>query len=123
MCSCVSAFLFTLMGSQYHFTELKYTIFHNNTFPHKFLFLYHYLICSVDINAERRKSLHCLVELRMETIPLIESEEEMLKDQKENHKYLLFKTPSGMYVQQWRMQYVLHSYVLLYCMGCIFLNP
>ena len=46
---------------------------------------------------ERRKSLQGLVDLRMETIPLVESEEEnAAQDQLgDNHKYLLFKNPSG----------------------------
>ena len=54
-------------------------------------------LSSSDVNMERRKSLQGLVDLRMETIPLVESEEEnAAQDQLgDNHKYLLFKNPSG----------------------------
>ena len=46
---------------------------------------------------ERKKSLKGLIELRLETIPLVESEDENLlsDDQGEKHKYLLFKAPTG----------------------------
>jgi hypothetical protein len=59
---------------------------------------FHSLLPSIsDVNMERRKSLQGLVDLRMETIPLVESEEEnAAQDQLgDNHKYLLFKNPSG----------------------------
>ena len=47
-------------------------------------------------NAERRKSLQGLADLRTGTIPLVESEEESVLDKDFNsHKYLLFKNPSG----------------------------
>ena len=54
--------------------------------------------CAIDILSERRRSLQGLVDLRLETIPLVEVEDEdiLVEDNnEEKHKYLLFKTPSG----------------------------
>ena len=48
------------------------------------------------MNAERKKSLQGLADLRTETVPLVESEEESVLDKELNsHKYILFKNPSG----------------------------
>ena len=48
------------------------------------------------MNFERKKSLQGLADLRTETVPLFESEEESVLDKELNsHKYILFKNPSG----------------------------
>ena len=50
----------------------------------------------IDVDAERRKSLQGLTDLRTETIPLVESEEESVIDKElSGHKFLSFKMPSG----------------------------
>jgi hypothetical protein len=50
------------------------------------------------VDAERRKSLQGLTDLRTGTIPLVESEEESVLDKEQSsHKFISFKMPSGMF--------------------------
>ena len=59
-----------------------------------FLIFFHF-VRTVDVTYERRKSLQGLADLRLETIPLVESEEENVPGEEQSHKYLLFKTHSS----------------------------
>jgi hypothetical protein len=56
-----------------------------------------HLLLFIDVDAERRKSLQGLTDLRTETIPLVESEEEsVIEKDLSSHKFISFKMPSGM---------------------------
>ena len=68
--------------------------YHNHNDNHHFL---NFDLLLLDVDAERRKSLQGLTDLRTETIPLVESEEESVIDRDQSsHKFISFKMPSGM---------------------------